>query len=50
MKQMNRKKILYVGVIVLGLFLTFFFGKVVDKETGKNKRVIVPNGIEYFKK
>jgi len=50
MKQMNWRKLLYLGVLLISLFLIFFFGKEVNKETGKNKRVIVPNGIEYFKK
>lgn len=50
MKQTTRRKILYLGVIVLWLFLIFFFGKEPNKETGRNKWIVVPNGIEYFKK
>jgi len=49
MKQ-HAKKIFYLVMILLGLFLIFFFGKESIPETKDNKRLVVSNGPEYFKK
>lgn len=50
MKQRNWKGLLYLGVVIVGLFLILFVGKVVNPETHKVHRAIVPDGINHFKK
>lgn len=49
-KKKGSRLMLFVGLFIVSLFLIFFVGTSIDKETGKSHNIITTNGLLHFKK
>lgn len=49
-KKMSNRFMLYIGLFIVSLFLIFFVGTRVDKETGRSYNILTSQGILHFKK
>lgn len=49
-KKKSQRLWMYVVLFAVSLFLIFFVGTSVDKETGVTHTIITSNGLQHFKK
>lgn len=49
-KKISNRFMLYVVLFAVSLFLIFFVGKSINKETGETNTIITSNGLLHFKK
>lgn len=49
-KKMSKRFMLYIGLFLVSLFLIFFVGTKVDKESGSSYHILTSQGLLHFKK
>ncbi|MEI8091081.1 MAG: hypothetical protein WCG98_02260 [bacterium] len=49
-KMKINKKLLFLGICLLAVFITFFVGRSFDASTGKRSLIITSKGVQHFRK